>query len=151
MLKVIVVLVGALGIAGLASAAGQADNFRLRASLSPGAEVPKPKGVPAGARGLFTGRSVELENDKARLNWKLTFSNLSGRAVAAHIHLGRKGKAGAVLLALCGPCRSGQGGRKTISHVQHNRIEAGLTYVNVHTPRNPAGEIRGQIRVTELD
>jgi CHRD domain len=151
MLKVIVVVASALAVAGLASAAGQADIYKLRATLTAGAEVPKPKGVSAGARGHFTGKSVELANDKARLTWKLTFSGLSGKAVAAHIHLGRKGKAGGVLVALCGPCRNGQTGRATITHAQHDKIEAGLTYVNVHTPRNGGGEIRGQVRVTELD
>jgi hypothetical protein len=151
MLKAIVVLVSALGVAGLASAGGQGDIYKLRANLTPGAEVPKPEGVPAGARGVFTGRSVELANDKARLTWKLTFSSLSGKAVAAHIHLGRRGKAGGVLVALCGPCRSGTTGRAMITHVQHNKIEKGATYVNVHTPKNAAGEIRGQMRVTEVD
>jgi hypothetical protein len=29
-------------------------------------------------------------------------------------------------------------------------LEAGRAYVNVHTPRNPAGEIRGQIPAIAL-
>jgi CHRD domain len=29
-------------------------------------------------------------------------------------------------------------------------LETGRTYVNVHTPRNAAGEIRGQIRAVPL-
>jgi hypothetical protein len=28
-----------------------------------------------------------------------------------------------------------------------DKIERGQTYVNVHTGKNPAGEIRGQVRV----
>jgi hypothetical protein len=36
-----------------------------------------------------------------------------------------------------------------ISHRQLRTIRAGRTYVNVHTPRNAAGEIRGQVRATE--
>ena len=110
MLKGIVVAVAALTLTGMAFAS-QADTYKLRAAIRPGSEVPKPKGVPATATGLFTGKSVELANDKASLTWKLTFSHLSGRAIAAHIHIGRRGKAGTVLVALCGPCKSGQTGQ----------------------------------------
>lgn len=138
----------ALALAGLATASLQKDTFTLTGRLTRGAEVPKPTGVPANARGLFTGKAVELANDKASLTWKLTFSHLSGKAVAAHIHLARPGKAGVVMVALCGPCRSGQTGRATITHAQLKKIEVGGTYVNVHTPKNPAGEIRAQIRAT---
>jgi hypothetical protein len=105
--------------------------------------------VPTGASGRFTGTAVEQENDRARVTWRLTFSRLSGRAVAAHIHSGRAGRAGGVMAALCGPCRSGQRGTAMISHAQLRTIRAGRAYVNVHTRKNPAGEIRGQLRATE--
>ena len=143
-----VVLLVALALAGLATAAARKDTHQLNARLTRGAEVPKPRGVPANATGRFTGKAVELANDKASLTWKLTFSHLSGRAMAAHIHLGKRGKSGNVLVALCAPCRSGQTGKATITHAQLKKIELGATYVNVHTPKNPAGEIRGQIRAT---
>jgi len=149
MLKGIVAALVALTVTGLAAAAPQGDAYKLRATLAAGAEVPKPTGAPAAARGLFTGKSVELANDKARLSWKLTFSHLSGKAIAAHIHIGKRGKSGAILVALCGPCRSAQTGRAVITHAQEAKIERGLTYVNVHTPKNAAGEIRGQVKATE--
>ena len=110
-------------------------------------EVPRPSGVPAGATGSFTGLAVELANDKARVTWKLTFSNLSGKAIAAHIHLGKPGKAGPVALALCGPCRSGQRGSGMLTHAQFAKLEAGGAYVNVHTAKNAGGEIRGQLKL----
>jgi hypothetical protein len=140
-----------LALTGLAGASTQKDTYTLRAALTVGAEVPKPTGVPATAKGLFTGKSVELANDKARVTWKLTFSHLSGNAIAAHIHLGRPGKAGAVLVALCGPCRTGQTGKAVITHAQEKKIEAGATYVNVHTPKNAGGEIRGQVKAREVE
>jgi CHRD domain len=154
MLKTLSVGLGlALAAAGftvaLAIAAPQDDTYRLNAGLNARVEVPKPQGVPTGASGRFTGTVVEQGNDRARVTWRLTFSRLSGRAVAAHIHAGRVGKAGGVLAALCGPCRSGQRGTAMISHAQLRTIRAGRTYVNVHTPKNPAGEIRGQLRATE--
>jgi hypothetical protein len=150
MLKTIgAVAVLALALAGLAFAAVQKDSYRVSASLKAGSEVPKPKGVPAGATGGFTGTAVELANDKARVTWKLSFSHLSGAAIAAHIHIGKPGKAGPVALALCGPCRSGQKGTGMLTHAQLSKLEAGAGYVNVHTAKNAGGEIRGQIKVSD--
>ena len=140
----------ALFAAGLAFAAQQKDTFKVTANLKARFEVPKPRGVQVGATGLFTGRAVELANDKARLTWRLTFSKLTGRAIAAHIHSGKVGKAGPGMVALCGPCSNGQRGTATISHRQLRAIELGRTYVNVHTVKNPGGEIRGQMKASEM-
>jgi hypothetical protein len=142
-------LVGALALSGIALAASQSETYKLSSKLTAGAEVPKPTGVPATATGKFIGTTVEPKTGRVRLSWKLTFAHLSGKATAAHIHLGRKGKAGTVLVALCGPCHSGQTGKALIARSIERDLEAGRTYVNVHTAKNPAGEIRGQIRVTE--
>ena len=139
----------ALVFAGIALAAAQKDSYKVSATLKARTEVPRPSGVPAGATGSFTGTTVELANDKARVTWKLTFSRLSGKAIAAHIHLGKPGKAGPVALALCGPCRSGQKGSGMLTHAQFAKLEAGGGYVNVHTAKNAGGEIRGQIKVSD--
>jgi hypothetical protein len=138
-----------LSFTGLGLAAGQKDAFNLTANLKARAEVPKPKGVPVGAVGAFKGKAVEQDNDRVALSWRLTFSRLSGRAVAAHIHVGKVGKAGNVMVPLCGPCRNGQKGTATITHAQLRTIRAGRAYVNIHTPKNPAGEIRGQVKASE--
>ncbi len=135
--------------AGLTLAAGQKDTYKLTATLKASSEVPKPTGTRVGAKGAFTATTVELANDRARLAWKLTFSKLTGAAAAAHIHIGKPGKAGNVMVALCGPCKSGKRGTATITHAQLKTIEAGRAYVNVHTKKNAAGEIRGQIKATE--
>ena len=137
-----------LALAGLAVAGSQKDTYQVTANLKPRFEVPRPKGVPVGATGLFSGKAVELANDKARLTWKLTFSKLSGRAAAAHVHAGKPGKAGTVLAPLCGPCRSGQKGSATITHAQLRLIRNGGAYVNLHTAKNAAGEIRGQLKAS---
>ena len=154
MLKPLSVAIGsALAVAGFlvafAIAAPADDTYKLTANLKARFEVPKPQGVPAGATGRFTGTAVEQSNDRARLNWRLTYSKLSGRALAAHIHAGRVGRAGRVIVALCGPCRNGQRGTAMISHAQLRTIRAGRTYVNVHTRKNGAGEIRGQLKATQ--
>jgi hypothetical protein len=143
-------IVIALALAGVAAAAPQKDTYTLTANLKARSEVPKPTGVPSGATGLFTGKTAELENDRARLTWRLTFSKLSGRALQAHIHIGRPGKAGNVMVALCSPCRSGQRGTATITHAQLRTITAANTYVNVHTAKNAAGEVRGQLKASKV-
>jgi hypothetical protein len=69
-----------------------------------------------------------------------------GRADAAHIHAALAGKANpAPAFALCGPCKNGQTGTVTASVAVIKKILGGATYVNIHTPKNAAGEIRGQI------
>jgi hypothetical protein len=154
MLKTIVAaLAGALVLSGIALAGSSkvGEVYKLSAKLSAGAEVPKPTGVRATATGTFTGKTVEMANDKVKLTWKLTFAHLSGKATAAHIHLGKKGKPGGVLVALCGPCRNGQTGKTITTHAVERKIEAGLTYVNIHTPKNAAGEIRGQVKSVEVE
>lgn len=115
--------------------------IRLAASLNAGQEVPKQTVKAPGATGAFTGTL----NGK-KLTWSLVFRKLTGPASAAHIHLGRPGKPGPVAVPLCGPCTSGMKGTATLSAAQATAVLGGGAYVNVHTARNPNGEIRGQIR-----
>jgi hypothetical protein len=143
---VVVALTAALA-AGIGFAAvSKGGTKKLTAKLSASREVPKPKGVPAGATGTFTGTLVGR-----KVKFKLTFAKLSGKALAAHIHKGAPGKAGAVLVALCGPCKSGVTKTVTVSSAARNAIERNGTYVNVHTKKNAAGEIRGQVKATESE
>jgi hypothetical protein len=145
----VAVAAAALALAALATAAPREDTYNVTASLRARFEVPKPTGVRAGAVGLFKAKAIELENDRVRVTWRLTFAKLTGRAVAAHIHAARLGRAGGVIAPLCGPCRSGQRGTASITHAQLRALRRGRTYVNVHTARNPAGEIRGQLKASE--
>ena len=131
-----------LAVVGLAVAA---SGDKYKASLTAAQEVPKPKGVPSGAAGSFKAAESE-RNGKKKLTWRLTFHGLSGKATAAHIHLGKRGKAGPVVVPLCGPCTSGAHGTATISNSLDKSIEGGKAYVNVHTIKNPNGEIRGQVK-----
>lgn len=141
-------LLAALVITGLAAGAAQkSETYKFKAKLTAAAEVPKPTGVPAGATGSFAVTTLEPKSGPVKLSWKLTFSHLSGKALQAHIHLGQRGKAGNVLVALCGPCRNGQTGKAVIARSVEDNLERGQTYVNVHTKKNLGGEIRGQIKV----
>ncbi len=116
-----------------------------KATLRAAAATPRPTGVNAGAGGTFSATVTE-QGGTYSAKWKLTFKSLTGKAVAAHIHKGKAGKAGAVVVALCGPCTSGKAGTTKLSEAVVKAMKAGLAYVNVHTKKNPAGEIRGQVK-----
>ena len=121
----------------------------VRTALSARQEVPRPKGNVRRARGTFTA-TVTKSGTRAVVAWRLRFGRLTGRALAAHIHVGRRGRAGPVVVALCGPCRNGARGRATGGARLLNALDSGRAYVNVHTRRNAAGEIRGQLRAVPL-
>lgn len=117
----------------------------LTGTLAAAKEVPKPQGVSANAGGRFAG-GLTRSGTRGTVSWRLTFHGLTGKAAAAHIHLAKPGKAGGVAVALCGPCRSGTRGTAKVSARTIAALLGGGAYVNVHTAKNPAGEIRGQIR-----
>jgi len=117
----------------------------LKSTLGTAAEVPKPTGVKAGAGGTFSLMVTE-KGDAYSAKYTLTFRNLTGKAVAAHIHRGKPGKAGPVIVGLCRPCTSGKGGTKPVSNAAYTALKAGNTYVNIRTAKNAGGEIRGQIK-----
>ena len=132
-----------IGSAGWLSTDAKA--IALTATLGAAKEVPKPEGVSAKAGGSF---AVGLTRQGAggTLAWRITYRSLTGKAAAAHIHLARPGKAGPVAVPLCGPCRSGVRGTAKVNARTVTALLSGGAYVNVHTAKNPAGEIRGQIR-----
>ncbi len=130
-----------------ASARPQATSMQIASVMNSAQEVPAPAGDVSGARGAFTA-TVTKSDTGASVAWNLSFSGLTGNAVAAHIHQGATGTPGAVVLALCGPCQSPMSGTGNLTQAALEALEAGNAYVNVHTPTNGAGEIRGQLAAT---
>ena len=128
-----------LAVAALAFGA-RASTISVQATLNAKQEVPAQVVKDTKARGRFTGKLVGR-----KLTWKLTFSGLTGKATAAHIHMGAVGKAGNVVVSLCTPCKSGVHGTTRISRAVKRALAHHKLYVNVHTVKNPNGEIRGQI------
>ncbi|HEX4520375.1 MAG TPA: CHRD domain-containing protein [Gaiellaceae bacterium] len=139
----VTVLLGAsvLLICGVASAAtGKAKPTKYAAAMNTSQEVPKEKGASKAAGGTFNATLTGTS-----LKWKLSFSHLTGKATAAHIHLGAFGKSGPVVVPLCGPCKPNATGTVKITAKLAYEMLHGQTYVNVHTTKNPNGEIRGQV------
>jgi CHRD domain len=146
MTKLVTVLAGvacALVVVAASTAAGTTTTWT--AALTSGQEIPKQVVKNASAKGLFKGT---LKG--STLSWKLTYSHLTGPAMAAHIHMAAKGKAGNVVVPLCGgtpACKSGLTGKATLTPALLSAFKKHLLYVNVHTAKNPNGEIRGQLAV----
>jgi len=138
--KFALVLVAACALSVAAVSLAGTRSTGWSATLTAAQEIPKQAVKAPAAHGAFTA-TVSGNT----LKWKLTFSKLSGPATAAHIHVGAVGKAGNVLVPLCGPCKSGVSGHAALSAGLKAKFAKHLLYVNVHTKKNPAGEIRGQL------
>jgi Cu/Zn superoxide dismutase len=117
----------------------------LSASLSGSQEVPT-KGNPAAS-----GKAEITISSTKGLCYSITLKKLSGTPQAAHIHRGKKGKAGPVYVALFAKPKTPKYGKisgcasATKSKQSAIKAKPGDFYVNVHTKKYPDGEVRGQL------
>lgn len=93
------------------------------------------------------GQLDAVLNTETRLfRWKMSFSRLSGPVTGAHFHgPAEVGANAGVALALAAPVTSPYEGHATLTEQQAAQLLAGRWYINIHTARYPAGEIRGQL------
>lgn len=106
------------------------------------AVMPTPTGVPAGAGGTAI---LELQDDMT-LSYDVTVHDLSGPVFLGHIHEGAKGVAGDVVFPFTKTSDTTlKGVTRALTAQEVGKLFSGAYYVNVHTPNNPAGEVRGQI------
>ena len=122
--------------------------------LTTGDEVPVCPAAASGAQG--TG-NVTLAPDDSSVTVTVNYSGLSGPATAAHVHVGKPGVAGPVVLPFKGDLSSPM--NKTFTAADYvaapnapadfpsfvQSLKNGDAYVNVHTAACKPGEIRGQI------
>ena len=131
--------VSALMTAGVLADSGGASHI----PLNTGQEAPKP--VTGGASGEF---SYTL--DGTEFCYELAVTGLSAPAAAAHVHVGPRGVPGPVVIPLVVPSATEfmVSACTVISSELAAAILAnpGAYYVNVHTPTNQPGEIRGQLK-----
>ena len=135
---------------------GQVEAYdKFDVTMTPGQEsAPKPTGNLAKAKGGFTAEVYK--SDKGTfIKWRLAWTNLTSRVTAAHLHVGAAKKSGPVIFFLCGtakqPCKNHQLSKVTkLTQAQGQALEAGHVYVNLHTVKNPAGEVRAQLRAARL-
>ncbi len=120
-----------------------ADPVSFSVALSGAEEVPPVQTAGSGV--------AELTYDPATrtVKWTIAYSGLSGTATMAHFHgPASRGEKGAVLVWLSkqgNTAESPIAGQAILTPEQAEQFTAGRWYVNVHTPANPGGEIRGQV------
>lgn len=145
-----------LATAPLMAIEAYASQTNFVAVLSGGEEVPA---IETKSRGVA---SFQLSPDGSELSYRLIVANINDVS-AAHIHLAPPGVNGPVVAFLFnGPTIESANGVLAQGTITADdltgplagqslsglmaEIEAGNTYVNVHTSANPGGEIRGQIQ-----
>ena len=140
MRKVVLPLLLVVAFAAAATPAFAAK-VPFTANLTGAAEVPQ-----SGQSGTGKAR-ITLNQATGRVCWKFTrLSGLGGAPTAAHIHRGRAGVAGPVVVPL-GATYGAQGcttAAKSLIRAIKNR--PGRYYVNLHNDAYPSGTVRGQLR-----
>jgi CHRD domain len=141
-----------LALVVAASVPALAATTKLRATMNGKSETPKSNSKATG-----TATFTIASNGKS-IKYTVNAKRLTGGAQAIHVHFGKPGKAGPVILPIClKPCslpKSGTLTSKTFAKAPGVKnfaaavkaMKAGSTYVNIHTKKHPAGELRGQIR-----
>ncbi len=140
------IALAAASLAALALAAGcssmSSDTVTLGATLTAGAEVPPNASTGSGTAQVWPNKNTNL------LKWKVEYTGLTGPATASHFHgPAEVGKNTAPVVPFKPPVTSPIEGETTITSAQATDLLAGKWYVNVHTAKNPGGEIRGQVTV----
>jgi CHRD domain len=119
----------------------------FRVSLTGEAETPAGDPVATGTA------TLRLRAGQKKVCYTISARNLP-RAVAAHIHRGKAGVAGNVVVPLKTPNAAGKskGCAKASKALVRSMIKRpGAFYVNVHTGEFPAGAIRGQLKGSSSD
>lgn len=118
----------------------QPELSAFRARLEGSQVVP-----PSGSAGQ--GDLVAVLNRKTGLlQWKLSFSGLSGPVRSAHFHSpGMGGEVAQPVLSLGRSLLSPGEGRAMLTPRQRADLLAGQWYVQLRTARYPEGELRGQL------
>jgi len=132
----------------------------------------EPPSISSTGSGEFRAK---IGHDGASFEYELSFQDLEGEVTQAHIHIGQRGVNGGISVWLCGTATNpGPGGTPSCGGPHSggasrivtaadvigpagqgvaagefeevlSAMRAGVTYANVHSIRNPGGEIRGQI------
>lgn len=144
-----ILLAGALTVGG---ASAQAE-FIFAASLDPAQEVPAPD-LPTPYLGGGVGQVV-LNDAQDQITVDLAYFSLTGEATLAHIHgPAAPGSTAPPIFDLTPFLEPNpldpdtgivDGVTFAITPEQVQALFAGNLYMNVHTARNPTGEIRGQL------
>lgn len=121
------------------------NTYNISATLNSTQEVPAPTVASTGT-GTLSG-TYDISTNS--LQYNVSWSGLTAMASAAHFH--GPALAGATASPVISFTLNNNGvsgsatGTATLTDTQEQDLLAGKWYVNVHTPNNPPGEIRGQV------
>ena len=133
-------MLATLALGATIAFAGPAFAEKMKATLDGKAEVPPNASAATGTA------DIDYDAASKKLNWKVTYSGLSGPATAAHFHgPAATGANAGVKVPIANPGTSPVEGSATLNDEQAADLMAGKYYVNIHTAANPGGEIRGQV------
>jgi hypothetical protein len=118
---------------------GTSSEVRLSGKLAGASEVPP---VNSPGTGTFEGT---LNKDTHKLQYRVTYSGLSGPATAGHFHGPAAAGQNAGVVVPFKSAESPISGDATLTPAQAADLLAGRWYVNIHTRANPGGEIRAQV------
>lgn len=118
-----------------------AEVIALKADLSGRAEVPP---TTTGGRG---SADIQYDTVSRLLSWRIEYSGLTGLLSAAHFHGTASPATNAgIMVPIAGVNQpTPLVGAATLTEQQADDMLGGRWYINLHTPTNPAGEIRGQV------
>lgn len=132
-------ILGASALAMVIGVPAMAASTMFKTSLSAKTEVPPNASAGDGA--------IEATFDPAtkKLDWKGTYTGLSGPQTAAHFHGPAEAGANAGVVLPVDAKASPFSGSATLTDTQAADLMAGKWYFNVHTETNKGGEVRGQL------
>jgi hypothetical protein len=169
-LAAVVAAVAVLGVVAVAIATDGGSKFQER--LSGYEETPMT--ISTAGSGKF---DATLSRRSQEIRYRLTYRALEGTVTQAHIHFGAEATSGGISVFLCSNLGNGPAGTQacppapaTISGTIRpadvigpagqgiaagefgelsDAMDAGVTYVNVHSTLYPGGEIRAQLEPRE--
>ncbi|GLZ33821.1 CHRD domain-containing protein [Lentzea sp. NBRC 105346] len=165
MKRVALAVLGLLFAAGSTAVAGSdGDQVRLSGYNE------DPQALSTTGTGQFRARIDDTEQE---ISYRLTYSELEGPVTQAHLHLGGRSQSGGVIVFLCTNLGNGPAGTQACPAAPATvtgtlkaadvigptgqgisagefaeltrALRAGYVYVNVHSAKYPAGEIRAQL------
>jgi hypothetical protein len=114
-----------------------AEIVKYKVNMKSSEEVP-----PADSSGWGTA-AITYDTNSRKLSWVVTYSTLTGEPTAAHFHgPAAKGANAEPVIDISDHIKKGSA---KLTKSQAADLKAGKWYLNIHTEKNPNGEIRGQV------
>ena len=134
------VTIGALAM----GVSAQAATEHYTAQLAGSSEVPATTSKGTGTADIM------LDTKTRKMTYTIDYSGLSAPPAAAHFHgPAAVGSNAGVAVPISGDLTSPIKGTATLKPTQEKELRSGMMYVNIHTPKNKNGAIRGQVTKAE--